>query len=120
MSKAIQTSISLILALSSSLLLAEEKASTPRLQTNQTDFGKTPVLEQEQSLGNLNLEIKEKKRLKTGSKKDKKVRDSNGKILTMKETQSPRKNKEPHLVKQGKLTREQMDFRPKDKTEYAF
>jgi hypothetical protein len=143
-SKGIPVRILLILALSGAPLMAEEKPSTPRLETAQADLGITPVLEQEQPLGslkieapptiegetpvleqaqpleNLHLEIKEKKRLKTSSHNNKTVRDSNGKVLTMTEMKSPRKNKESNLAKQGKLTREQMDFRPKDKTEYAF
>lgn len=100
--------------------MAEDEPVTPRLEPAQTDLGKTPVLEKEEPLESLSLEIKGKKRLRISSNEGKKVQDSNGKVLAMTEMKSPQKNKEPHLVKQGKLTREQMDFRPKDKTEYAF
>lgn len=118
--------ILLILVLCGSLPLAEEKDMTPHLepvqslQPAQENAGKTPVLEEEKPMENLSLEIKEKKRLKKSPKEDKKITDSNGKIHLMTEIKSPQRNKESQKVKQGKLTREQMDFREKDKTEYAF
>lgn len=97
-------------------MFAEEKTEiTPTLEEQNPLPDPTPTLKRTE------LIFKDKNRKTNSSSENlKSVRDSSGDISVLKESSIPRKGKEVQTLKTPPVTREPLDFRRKEKTDYVY